>query len=1228
MEYTLSIILKDKNTGGITEIVKDTIISGNKYSYNIYLSHPNIYNVWGSTIYRIIDGEHIFLPPIEATSSNIFLANPPNLDSESFWGSFITQNTEDKKDGHLYLYYNDNIFIDIHLLYNYTPPNPIVNIKYEYKINNGDTTEFSPPITKTYIVNEDNTCDLSSISFYTYVNDSLVPTALQSDYSPLSWVTFNISDNTISFIFNSDENSVQEELNIIGITTIEGSNKGVTLATLKFIPLSGVVKDPDYWEIGEVYSYIDTNIGGEIVDSQYLTRVNSSNIFNTLTKKDNILFAGNYTRKILNLYNIKEIVDTLIESGNKFTIVEENQVVNSFLTNSTANGYSPNLDLPFENIRFFKYGETYMLGMVFQYNTGEHSDVYYLGNYSPSKDPYFISSISIYRPTVTLSLNSTIMDSLYSNGVIGVIPVIAKTSSLKKVQCQGFLNKTVKYETTNTYSASWRPHSIYNGYNNIIGDMPSSLYRDNTHYVSPVYDLCTINTPELEFGGNSPLYSSSNFTLRLLFNKQTVSRKFNLDLQNNGAYQLSGLQIDTDYLIPDSYSYSWKGFIDHGDKEPGTTDFINHTGNYNYYGNYDIFVWQRDKMGGEGPDSKVISKNIFVLYDLLNSTDMAAATPRDINISEIKVFNSDVSSVTRINSRSYLGNVDTIITYSGVGKAEDDLPEDISKWTYSLKNYYILKTWSETFPNDRPRSQGEMYAGYDKYGRCVDPVYISFKSSPHLVIALNSEDSDISNNLVSVVELIDNTVDFKDSEQEKIEASWIKCGNTVRVYPSTEMTVRWKEGDWYLGRFESLKTMPFSTDKYQSITTVISGFLMSKYNINARTDINRGNTNKSINRNNFNLHNSVYEQENNFFTYYYLDKDNISIDRQFKNTVMWSLPKIYGSEADAWCNIQDSNYLDLDGDKGELIALRRFNNKILAFQETGISQILYNENVQISTEGGTPIELANSGKVQGKRYLWENKGCQNRDAIAISQSGLYFIDSLNKTSFLIGDNTIMDVFTTANMRSWALSNLNKDWWCYYDEFSQEILFTNKNNCLAFDDTTKRFQCFLSYENVRFPLFLNGRTYLLQEGDSNIDWNINNIWRKNDNPYSIIKDKYVPLEIEIQASPEATKDKVFYTLEYRADAFTGDSVEYNKNATFNSIQVNTEYQNTGEVVLSNRICLPSNLKKKFRIWRIQIPRDSSNKIDRIRNPWCNIKLKALSEKVGKFIIHDMKMMYII
>ena len=68
-------------------------------------------------------------------------------------------------------------------------------------------------------------------------------------------------------------------------------------------------------------------------------------------------------------------------------------------------------------------------------------------------------------------------------------------------------------------------------------------------------------------------------------------------------------------------------------------------------------------------------------------------------------------------------------------------------------------------------------------------------------------------------------------------------------------------------------------------------------------------------------------------------------------------------------------------------------------------------------------------------------------------------------------------------------------------------------------------------------------------------------------------------------------------------------------TFNRLETWNEYQN-GVANLEDVKDNPSNLKKKFRIWRANIPRNTTNKggsgtvsyrRDRMRNPWLYIKL---------------------
>lgn len=136
--------------------------------------------------------------------------------------------------------------------------------------------------------------------------------------------------------------------------------------------------------------------------------------------------------------------------------------------------------------------------------------------------------------------------------------------------------------------------------------------------------------------------------------------------------------------------------------------------------------------------------------------------------------------------------------------------------------------------------------------------------------------------------------------------------------------------------------------------------------------------------------------------------------------VTWTKTKTAGELIDTWTNTTLASTLDLDGDKGSITALRMHNNNILAFQDKGISQILYNENVQISPTNGVPIEIANSGKVTGKRYLSDSIGCSNKWSICRTPNGTYFIDDITKGIFLL-NNQLDNISDRLGFHSWINS---------------------------------------------------------------------------------------------------------------------------------------------------------------------------------------------------------------
>ena len=95
--------------------------------------------------------------------------------------------------------------------------------------------------------------------------------------------------------------------------------------------------------------------------------------------------------------------------------------------------------------------------------------------------------------------------------------------------------------------------------------------------------------------------------------------------------------------------------------------------------------------------------------------------------------------------------------------------------------------------------------------------------------------------------------------------------------------------------------------------------------------------------------------------------------------------------------------------------------------------------------------------------------------------------------------------------------------------------------------------------------------------------------------------------------------------------------YDEDKTFDSLTVWNEYQTTGETTIPvhdpDDILSVPDVRKKFRIWRLGIPRASvteSNNfgLDRIRNPWVFVKLKKNSGNFGQQLmqLHDVTVKY--
>lgn len=657
-----------------------------------------------------------------------------------------------------------------------------------------------------------------------------------------------------------------------------------------------------------------------------------------------------------------------------------------------------------------------------------------------------------------------------------------------------------------------------------------------------------------------------------------------------------------------------------------------------------------------------------------------------------------LNSNLELGGLNYYGNIDTTFADFGsplnkeepLEKTSYPIAIEVDDPSTSLSKKILLYL---NFPGQPEGVLSNYWLSTPRYRYGQDPIPMAYKSSPHAVFSLNYTTShqqrilpvigrnkelrpmigDIKDSFpfwakkplkglawVSYEELPDSPI-LGDSSpylylaelyreispetlfggrgEDALENNkWIVAGDSVKIEPSQPIKILYTQGDTYYQRYDCLKTYPYGKDDLNNIVEIVSFMCETRINIDGRYDKNRGQSNNtSMTPLNFNLLNPNYSQKNNFFTYNFVDSEQTS-SKNFRNSVVWSKTKTFGEEIDSWTNLTLLSSLDFDGDKGEIEAIRKLSNELYCFQPLGISRILYNSRAQMATiDGGAgtlPVELTNTGKVDGKVYITKGVGSSNKWSIITTPSGMYFIDDLTNSLQLLSPNGISDLSDKLAFREWVSSVSSTAGWnpesfdnvvSFYDSTNSDVYFITKDSgtTVSYSELLGQFTSFFDYQLTPLMFPLNGKFFSLKD---------HNLWEQNAGEYNSFFGRKRPYSIEVICNMDEPVDKIFNTVEWRA-TIKENGLDSTK--TFSNIRVTTdgEYQDTGDVSISNNVNSPRggmlrdgdvSLRRKFRMWRIPVPRDNSPQgkgRDRMRGPWAKIRLSQDEPEDEKMELHD-------
>ena len=831
---------------------------------------------------------------------------------------------------------------------------------------------------------------------------------------------------------------------------------------------------------------------------------------------------------------------------------------------------------------------------------------------------------------------------------------------------------------------------------------------DDNHKFTIDENFLTFHSPDIEF--DEAIYSTdfSGMQYRRMSNALIKKVLSDIDIQtetptlsnSGGGFVHKSFATDGDYGIVSGLFYDDYSLDDY-DADDGIA-FEKYRHQHSAF-KYMVYAWNKNgslnndinRPANRGTITAILKKKVISNLRYTTTDTFNPSSPSSFEYVP-QLFSSNENTIIKVNNCIYQGNIDTMLMpdnaegmYYAFGNSQTVDPR-ASNITTAFNAPVLWKTfskngeeaddqgfWRYNGSNQWQNRNGDVGNNYVDLVVKKEPVRMKYKSSPHLVFKLPTGQnlSGYGQNslpIIDIIRTVDTDVIFGGKSADAFrENIWLPCGEPENLVSGVGCTIKYSYGDTYYQRYDCLKTYAFTREDVNQIVEIGSFMLETRTNIDGRYDRNRGQSNNlNMSPVNFNLINKVYSQQDNFFQYRMQDNDYYN-DTSFPNRITWSKTKESGATTDMWTNVTLASILEMDGNKGEITSIQRLNDMLICFQDTGISQILYDESVQVSSTDGVPIEIANSGKVQGKRYYTDTIGCSNKWSIVPTTAGIYFMDSNDKSIYNFSSQ-IQNVSQQGNFSSWCKQNIpsqEKLWTptafenftAFYDRMNQDVLYVNKDVALAFSEKSGAFTSFYSYEGV--PFFCN-------LDDTGIWIKGNQLWKHQAGEYGKFFGVNKPYWMTLVGNPEPQADKIFTNLELRAcvekegwidfkgkdDTFDGtfDDTFHPGGATasyerfvfylpFNSVEVWDEHQH-GFTKLDNKFGRDahkhhtsdnsSSLLRKFRLWACDIPRnncvlDSQREAgttypysmdselgisryyrkpqDRMRNPWIYLKL---------------------
>ncbi len=401
-------------------------------------------------------------------------------------------------------------------------------------------------------------------------------------------------------------------------------------------------------------------------------------------------------------------------------------------------------------------------------------------------------------------------------------------------------------------------------------------------------------------------------------------------------------------------------------------------------------------------------------------------------------------------------------------------------------------------------------------------------------------------------------------------------------------------------------------------------------------------------------YNSIYSAENTIKSFF-PKPDPFIFNEEFNNRFHASEVKINGELSDSWRMFKSLNYYDVEGLYGPINAASVLQDQVYFGQDRAFGKLLVNPKIALTSTDGAEVQIGKGEVLDNHEYISIETGTKHQFSWLQSAYNIYFYDTRHKKFYSFSQNSPLNpISDLKGMHSWINTNIvglieDTDKPVYnsiqngingihgvYDYLNNELLYTilisignqEVENPIFYRYTlvfSEKLNCFTGFYSHTPKIYITNHKDFLSCNPNSLQ----TIYLHNYGDYGNFYGAYKISDIEffVNKYPESTK--VFTNFMLQTEVQNGTTlVDTDRGLTpveetFNLLDVSTDHQNNSINLVSG-----TNIKRKFRSWKLEVPRHSVNAayvsngfFAKLMDKYMKVKFSFTNNGNKRFILHS-------